>query len=192
MYPKQFDDLIAAFSTLPSIGTKSAERIAFAMMDWDQEKIDSFISAFEGLKKLKRCEICHNISDSKICSICSDENRDRSTICVVQTPKDIYSIEAMEEYDGLYHVLDGTINIQKGILPESLNIESLEKRITPEINEVILALDPTIDGELTAKYITGLLDKKVNITQLASGIPVGSRLDYADQRTLSKAFKGRK
>lgn len=192
MYPEKFEDVIYAFHRLPGVGMKTAERYAFEVMKWDPEVLDQFLNALSGIKKVKRCKICGNLSDQQTCSICSDENRDHQLICVVQNPKDVSVIENMQSYNGVYHVLNGVINTAKGILPDQLNIESLVSRITPDTKEVILALDPNIEGETTALYLSRLLEDKVRVTQLASGIPVGSQLEYADSRTLEKAFEGRK
>jgi recombination protein RecR len=192
MYPKKFEDVIQTFHKLPSCGLKTAERYAFAMLDWDQKEVDEFVNAIQDITKIKRCKVCGNLSEENTCSICADAQRDHSIICVVQTPKDITVIESMQEFDGVYHVLNGTINTAKGILPDHLNIDSLLKRIDGSVNEVILALDPTMEGETTSLYISRLLDDKVKVTHLAHGIPMGSKLDYTDARTLSKAFHGRR
>ena len=137
--------------------------------------------------------MCGNLSDGDICSICSDQNRDHTLLCVVQSPKDILAIESIQEYKGVYHVLNGVINTSKGILPEDINIDSLVDRINKdEINEVILALDPTVEGETTSLYIEKLIGKDVLVTRLAYGIPMGGHLDYTDSLTLLKAFQGRK
>lgn len=142
--------------------------------------------------KVKRCKICGNLSDQDICSICSDDHRNHAQICVVANSKDISAIENMQSYDGTYHVLNGVINTAKGILPDQLNIDSLMNRIDGTVNEVILALDPNIEGETTSLYLSKLLEDKVEVSQLASGIPVGSHLEYADRRTLARAFEGRR
>ena len=144
------------------------------------------------MTKLKRCKVCGNLTENDKCEICSDESRNHNQICVVQSEKDLFAIENLQEYNGVYHVLHGTINIQKGILPDSLNIPSLEERINDQTEELILALDPTMEGETTSMYLTKLFEDKVYITRLASGIPFGSKLDYADTRTLSQALKGRR
>lgn len=194
MYPKRFEDLIHAFQKLPGVGEKTAQRYAYTVLDWNEEDRDEFINAIGHMKEgIHRCKICGNLSDGEICSICSDTHRNHHMICVVQSPKDIYTIEAMQEYNGVYHVLNGTINIQKGILPEQLNIDSLKKRISSEkIEEIILATDPTVEGETTALYLEKMFHKDVHVTRLAYGIPMGSHLDYADSLTLLKAFENRK
>ena len=192
MYPRKFEDLIIAFHKLPGVGNKTAERYAFHALDWDDETINEMIQALEGLKSIQHCKVCGNLSDEDTCEFCKNEYRDHSVICVVQNPKDISAIEGMQEYNGVYHVLNGVINTQKGILPDQLNIQSLIDRIKEDTKEVILALDPTVEGETTALYLSKLLENKVSVTRLAHGIPVGGHLDYTDARTLLKAFQGRK
>ena len=192
MYPRKFEDLMIAFHKLPGVGNKTAERYAFHALDWDEETINEMIQALEGLKTIKHCKVCGNLSDEDTCEFCRNEYRDHTVICVVQSPKDISAIESMQEFNGVYHVLNGVINTQKGILPDQLNIQALIDRIHDDTKEVILALDPTVEGETTALYLSKLLENKVSVTRLAHGIPVGGHLDYTDARTLLKAFQGRK
>lgn len=194
MYPKKFENLILAFQNLPGVGRKTAERYAFETLNWEQQKKEEFVNALQVLiEGVDTCKVCGNLSDGDICSICSDQNRDHTLLCVVQSPKDILSIESIQEYKGVYHVLNGVINTSKGILPEDINIDSLVDRINKdEINEVILALDPTVEGETTSLYIEKLIGKDVLVTRLAYGIPMGGHLDYTDSLTLLKAFQGRK
>lgn len=192
MYPASFENLILELHKLPGIGMKSAERMAFAILGWDEDQKQQMIDAFKNASTLTRCKVCGNLSESDCCEICSDNSRDHSQICVVQTEKDLYAIENMNEYNGVYHVLHGAINIQKGILPEQLNIDSLEERISDDTSEVILALDPTTEGETTALYLSKLLEDRTYVTRLAAGLPFGGKLDYTDAKTLSKAFEGRK
>lgn len=193
MYPKKFEDLIQAYSKLPGVGRKTAERYAFTTLNWDEEWINEFITSLSAIKdSIKRCEVCGNLSDGDKCEFCMNDTRNHNVICVVQSPKDIAAIESMQEYNGVYHVLNGLINIQKGILPENLNIQSLVNRINDDIEEVIIATDPTVEGETTALYITKLLDGRTTVTRLAHGIPMGGHLDYTDAHTLLKAFEGRK
>lgn len=193
MYPKKFEDLIQAYSKLPGVGRKTAERYAFTTLNWDEEWINEFITSLSSIKDgIKRCEVCGNLSDRDKCEFCMNDTRNHNVICVVQSPKDIAAIESMQEYNGVYHVLNGLINIQKGILPENLNIQSLVNRINDDIEEVIVATDPTVEGETTALYITKLLDGRTKVTRLAHGIPMGGHLDYTDAHTLLKAFEGRK
>lgn len=193
MYPKKFEDLIQAYSKLPGVGRKTAERYAFTTLNWDEEWINEFITSLSAIKDgIKHCEVCGNLSDGDKCEFCMNDTRNHNVICVVQSPKDIAAIESMQEYNGVYHVLNGLINIQKGILPENLNIQSLVNRINDDIEEVIIAMDPTVEGETTALYITKLLDGRTKVTRLAHGIPMGGHLDYTDAHTLLKAFEGRK
>ncbi len=192
MYPKKFQNMIDSYQKLPGVGKKTAERYAFKTLDWDEETLDQFIQSLTDLKKgITYCHICGNLSEEDICDICKNENRNHNCICVVQNPKNIESIEAMQEFNGVYHVLNGTINVSKGVLPEQLNIQSLINRINENTEEVILALDPTADGETTSMYISKLLNNKCKVTKLANGIPLGSHLDYTDPLTLLKAFQKR-
>ena len=194
MYPKKFENLILAFQNLPGVGRKTAERYAFETLNWEQEKREEFVNALQVLiEGVDTCKVCGNLSDGDKCSICSDQNRNHTLLCVVQSPKDILAIESIQEYKGVYHVLNGVINTSKGILPEDINIDSLVDRIhKDEIKEVILALDPTVEGETTSLYIEKLIGKDVLVTRLAYGIPMGGHLDYTDSLTLLKAFQGRK
>ena len=187
MYPKTFDDLIYEFQKLPGVGAKTAERYAFTVLGWNEDEISEKAETLTNLKKkVKKCICCGNLTEDE------NSNRNQNIICVVQNPKDISVIESMQEYNGVYHVLDGLINTQKGVLPDQLNIMSLLKRINENTEEVILALDPTVEGETTALYISKLLEGKSRVSRLAHGIPVGSHLDYTDAMTLLKAFEGRK
>lgn len=192
MYPKSFNQLIESFQRLPGVGKKTAERYAYTVLNWDEETRNHFIETINHMNDIKRCKICGNICEGDSCEYCKDKSRDHSTICVVESPKDISSIESMNEYHGVYHVLNGMINPKKGILPDQLNIDSLVERMDGDIREVILALSPTIDGETTSLYLEKLLKDKVLITRLAYGIPIGAHLDYTDSLTLLKAFEGRK
>lgn len=194
MYPKKFENLILAFQNLPGVGRKTAERYAFETLNWEQKKREEFVNALQVLiEGVDTCKVCGNLSDGDICSICSDQNRNPTLLCVVQSPKDILAIESIQEYKGVYHVLNGVINTSRGILPEDINIDSLVDRIhKDEIKEVILALDPTVEGETTSLYIEKLIGKDVLVTRLAYGIPMGGHLDYTDSLTLLKAFQGRK
>jgi len=194
MYPKKFENLILAFQNLPGVGRKTAERYAFETLNWEQEKREEFVNSLQVLiEGVDTCKVCGNLSDGDICSICSDQNRNHTLLCVVQSPKDILAIESIKEYKGVYHVLNGVINTSRGILPEDINIDSLVDRIhKDEIKEVILALDPTVEGETTSLYIEKLIGKDVLVTRLAYGIPMGGHLDYTDSLTLLKAFQGRK
>lgn len=194
MYPKKFNDLIQAFRKLPGVGQKTAERYAYTVLGWNKEEFTEFQNAINYMKEgVHYCKKCGNMSEGEYCEYCMDLNRNTHMICVVQSPKDIAAIESIQEYNGLYHVLHGVINMQKGILPDSLNIASLLERIQKEdIEEVILALDPTVEGETTSLYLEKILKDKVKTTRLAYGIPIGGHLDYTDALTLLRAFEGRK
>lgn len=192
MYPREIEDLIFEMQKLPGVGLKTAERFAFTILNLSKEDRDHFSKTIEDLDHIKHCKVCGNLTDHKICSICENQNRDHNMICVVSQPKDILTLENMNSYEGVYHVLNGLINTSKGILPDQLDIENLLKRITPETEEVILALDPTVEGETTALYLQKLLENHVKVSKLASGIPMGAHLDYTDSKTLSRAFEGRK
>ena len=184
-----------SLAKLPSVGKRSAERMAFAMLEMDEEDLNEFSDAIKELKsKIHLCPICGNITEEETCEICQDESRDRTTILVVSSPKDVLAFEKAEEYKGLYHVLGGTISLSKGKGVDDLNIQSLLDRIDQGgINEVIIATNPTVDGETTALYLAKLLENKnVNITRLAYGLPMGGNLDYADALTLAKAIEGRR
>lgn len=191
MYPKSLQKLIDDFRMLPGVGEKTAERYALCMLDLDQESVEQFASHLLQMKQnIKQCRVCGNITEQDVCDFCSDENRDTSVICVVQQPKDIFAIEKTG-FNGMYHVLNGTISTTKGILPDDINIQSLFSRLD-SVKEVIIATNPTLDGETTALYLSKVLkDYPVSVTRLAHGLPMGSNLDYADELTLIKAMEGR-
>lgn len=193
-YPKPFEDLIDCFKLLPGVGAKTAERYAYQVLNLKEEQIQNFKEAIHTTYyQLHDCRICHNLTLDDECELCKDQTRDRSTICVVNKVKDIIAMERCNEYHGLYHVLDGEISASKGIMPEDINLKSLLKRIDENIKEVILATNPTIDGETTALYIAKLLEpKNIIVTRLAHGLPMGGHLDYADDLTIIKAMEGRK
>lgn len=194
MYPESIEKLIECFKILPSVGNKTAERYALAMLEAPKEKIEQLIEALQLVSnEIKRCPICGNLTDKQLCSICCDENRDNTTICIVQQPKDVIAMEKVKSYKGLYHVLYGAISPLKGILPEDLNIESLFIRINENIKEVIIATNPTMEGDTTALYLIKALKKypNITITKLANGLPIGANLDYADEMTLTRALDGR-
>ena len=194
MYPESIEKLIECFKILPSVGNKTAERYALAMLEAPKEKIEQLIETLQLVSnEIKRCPICGNLTDKQLCSICCDENRDNTTICIVQQPKDVIAMEKLKSYKGLYHVLYGAISPLKGILPEDLNIESLFSRINENIKEVIIATNPTMEGDTTALYLIKALKKypNITITKLANGLPIGANLDYADEMTLTRALDGR-
>lgn len=186
--------LIEAFSKLPGIGPKGAQRIAFYILSAPELEAQSLIDAISDMKaNVRFCDICGNVCEQTPCAVCADPRRDHSKICVVEEPKDIMSIERTHEYDGVYHVLGGAINPMANVGPGDLSITQLLERLkNPQIKEVILALDPNIEGEATVTYLARLLDPLgIKITRLASGLPVGGDLEYADEITLGRAFSGR-
>lgn len=194
MYPKKFENLIDSLKMLPGVGLKSAERYAFDMLNYSDEEIDLFIQSLIDLKEhIGYCNICGNLSDGDMCEICKDHERDSSVICVVQSPKDVIAMEKTHEFNGMYHVLNGVISTSKGIMPEDINLATLLERINDDTKEVIIATNPTVEGETTALYIGKLLETRgINVTRIAHGIPMGGHLDYADELTLIKALEGRK
>ena len=192
---KSLERLQESLAKLPSVGKRSAERMAFAMLEMDDEDLNEFADAIKELKnKIHFCKICGNITEDDVCEVCSDSDRDRSLLMVVSTPKDVIAFENTDGYKGLYHVLGGTISLSNGKGIEDLNIDSLLKRVDEgEIKEIIIATNPTVDGETTALYLAKLLqDKPVSVTRLAYGLPMGGHLDYADALTLEKAIEGRR
>ena len=184
-----------SLAKLPSVGKKSAERMAFAMLNMEDDDLNEFASAVKELKEhIHFCPICGNLTEGEKCYVCEDEDRDRSTIMVVAFPKDVLAFESSQGYNGLYHVLGGTINLSRGINTDQLNIQGLLNRVEEgNIKEVIIATNPTVEGETTALYISKLLEQyDINVTRLAYGLPMGASLDYADALTLSKAVEGRR
>lgn len=191
-YPKYFQDLIEAFQRLPGIGYKSAERMAYSYLNLSEEYKNKFKEAVNNLEKAKYCRVCHNLSDDDECSICKDDNRDNSLLCVVSDYKDVFAIEKSNSYNGKYHVLNGVISIKKGKLPQDLNIDSLLDRLDG-VKEVIVATNPNLDGETTALFIAKLLEhKEIKVTRLAYGLPMGGNIEYSDNITLAKSFENRK
>ena len=192
MYPKKFLDLIEMFEKLPGVGSKTASRFAFGLLDRSDEEIATYIDNLKSIRDIKRCKTCGFLSDEDECLICKDHNRDKSTIMVLAYPQDVLAIERTENYKGLYHVLNGLISPSKGIYPEDINIDNLLKRINENIKEVIIAVSPTMDGEMTALYLDKLLkERNVLVTRIAHGLPMGSSIDYADDLTIIKALSNR-
>jgi len=193
-YPESFENLLEAFKWLPGIGTKSAERLVYHILAMDKEKVYEFSEALTSLiQNIHYCETCGNIAEDKQCEICKDPTRDSTVLCIVEHPKDVYAMEKIKEYKGNYHVLQGAVSIINGIGIEDLNIQSLFNRITPDLKEIIIATNPTREGETTALYISKLLSKyTIEVTRIAHGLPIGSNIDYADELTLLKSLEGRK
>ncbi len=186
--------LTECFARLPGIGRKSAQRLAFHILRMPEEEAKAFANAIlEAREKIGYCEICKNITDTPRCAICSDETRDKSTVCVVEDPRDVIAIERTKEYHGLYHVLGGLISPMDGIGPENLFIKELLARLGDgTVKEVIMATNPTVEGEATAMYLSRLIKPMgIKVSRLAYGIPVGGNLEYADEVTLYRAIEGR-
>lgn len=194
VYDGAVQDLIDELGRLPGIGPKSAQRIAFHILSSEEVDVQALIDAMSAVKaKVRFCEICGNVTEQEICRICSDARRIDSVICVVEEAKDIVAVERTREYRGKYHVLGGSINPIEGVGPEDLRIRQLFTRLADgKVQEIIIATDPNIEGEATASYlIRSLAPMGVNVSRLASGLPVGGDLEYADEITLSRAFEGR-
>jgi len=194
-FPIKFENLIDALKRLPGIGAKSAERMAYRILDMDHETVVELTTAILAAREdLHRCERCGHLTDEPLCSICKDKSRDSSIICVVQSPKDVFAIERGEGFRGVYHVLHGAISPVNGIGPNDLSIEPLIQRVQEGgVREIILATNPNVEGETTALYLAKILDRLNIITsRLAYGLSVGASLDYTDDFTLLKAIQGRK
>ena len=193
MLPNSLKNLIECFKFLPGIGGKTAERLAFSMLDFDKDNLTMFSNAIIDLRdNIRKCDVCGNISDSSLCSICSNSDRDSSVIFVVE--KDILLFEKLGVYNGIYHVLDGLINPLDGIGPDDIELSSLIKRIeNGSVREVILALKPSIEGETTMQYISKVLeDSSVKVSKIATGVPIGTDMEYIDSLTLELAIDERK
>lgn len=189
------DRLIDEFRRMPSIGNKSAERLAFYILSLEDKQIKGLTEAIVNAHdKIHQCSICRNLTEDEVCPICKNDKRDRTTICVVEDPRDVIAIERTHEYSGLYHVLHGAISPINGVGPDDLTIKELLSRLTDNtVTEVIMATNPTVEGEATAMYISRLLKPLgINVSRLAYGIPVGADLEYADEVTLSRALEGRR
>lgn len=194
-YIASLEVLAEQFGRLAGVGKRTAMRLAFSVLDMNREDAECFARAILDAKdKIHLCPICQNLTDLDICPICADESRDRTTICVVQDTKAVMSIERVREYRGTYHVLHGALSPMNGITPDKLRLRELVERIgVNDISEVIIATNPTVEGEATAMYIARLLKPAgIKITRLAYGIPVGGELEYADEVTLSRALEGRR
>lgn len=191
---KSLENLTNELKKLPSVGTKSAERMAYSLLDWDAEEIKNLCDALTQVKKkIHKCPKCGMLTENELCEVCASPNRDTTKLMVVCYQKDAIAFENSDSFNGLYHVLGGVLSIQNGVSYEDLGIDSLLHRVQNEdIKEVILATEPTLDGEITAQFIARLLEKyDVSISRLGYGLPMGGHLDYADSLTLSKSFEGR-
>ena len=194
-YPSTILNLIECFKKLPGIGEKTAERLALSVLDIDEETISLFSKSLKDSKtKIKRCEICNNLSEQEKCEICKDKNRNKEVLCVVEEPKNIILFEKLSIFDGYYHVLDGLISPIDGINPEDINLSSLIDRVKKDkVKEIILALKPSVEGETTSLYISKILEGTgVKISKIAHGIPMGAEIDYVDSLTLEMALENRR
>lgn len=193
--PRIFTDLVNNLTLFPGVGEKTAERYVYSLCDKEPEEVENLANALIDFKKnIRYCEICGCLTDTDECDICSDKNRDRSTICIVEDSKNVFFIEKTKKYNGLYHVLNGVISPIEGKNPEDLNLYSLlNNRMTKDIKEVIIALNPSIEGEVTSLYIQKVLEKyNVKVSRLSYGIPMGSDIEYLDPIMISKAWDDRK
>ena len=192
MYPEAFNKTIEELEKLPGVGHKTALRYAFSLLKMSKEELDEFSRAIEGLSSIRQCSVCGFLSDEEECLFCKDETRDHSKIMIVETSQDAVAIEKTGSYRGLYHVLGSLISSSKGVFPEDIKFDKLLNR-ADSVQEIIIALSSTMDGEMTSLYISKLLETKgVKVTRLASGLPMGSSLDYADDLTLIQALTNRK
>lgn len=187
-------ELVSQFERLPGIGKKTAQRLAFSILEQPPERAKKFAEALlNAREKIHFCKCCQALTDMEICAICTDSQRDKSVICVVEDPKDVMAFERTREYRGLYHVLHGAISPLDGITPDKLRIKELMARLSSEeVKEIIMATNPTVEGEATASYISRLVKPMgIRVTRLAYGVPVGGDLEYADEFTLARALEGR-
>ena len=192
-YSRQISKLIQELSTLPGIGTKSAQRLAFHILNMPQDHVDALASAIVSAKKnVKYCKCCYNLTDQEICPICSDTSRDHKTIMVVENTRDLVAYEKTGKYDGVYHVLHGAISPMLGIGPDDIRLKELMQRLQGDVSEVIVATNSSLEGETTAMYISKLIKPTgIKVTRIASGVPVGGDLENIDEVTLLRALEGR-
>ena len=194
MYEGAVQDLIDELGRLPGVGPKSAQRIAFHLLDADKDEVQQLVDAITTVKtSVSFCQVCGNVTEQEECAICRDARRDPTVICVVEESKDVMAIERTRAFRGLYHVLGGSINPIGGVGPDQLRIRELMTRLSDEtVQEIVLATDPNLEGEATATYLARMLRTLgITVTRLASGLPVGGDLEYADEVTLGRAFEGR-
>lgn len=192
--PVPLKKLMEHFAALPGVGRKSAQRLAFFVLDMPEEQVKDFAeSILEAKKSIHNCKVCQNLTDKEVCDICASPQRDDSVICVVENPRDVMAFERLQEFNGKYHVLHGLISPLDGVGPDQIRIKELLLRLQQtDVQEIIMATNPTIEGEATAMYISKLLKPLgIRVTRLAFGIPVGSELEYADNSTLNKALENR-
>ena len=193
-YPVILEKLVEEFAKLPGIGHKTAQRLTMHVLNLPQDEVREFANALvQARGKIKYCSICGNFTEKDPCSICGNPNRDKSIICVVEHPKDINFLEKVKEFNGVYHVLQGTISPMAGRGPEDIKLKELIRRINGEVKEVIVATNPNIEGEATAMFISKILKPLgAKVTRIAHGIPMGGDLEYADEITIAKALEGRR
>jgi len=193
-YPKSFINLVNNLTMLPGVGEKTAERYVYSLYNRENDEIKSLSNALLEFKKnIRECSVCGCLSDYDICDICNDKDRDKSTICIVEDSKNVFFIEKTKKYSGYYHVLNGLISPIEGINPENLNLNTLFKRLNEDVKEIIIALNPSIEGEVTSSYIKKILEKyNIKISRLSYGIPMGSDIEYLDPVMVSKAWDDRK
>ena len=194
-YPTTIQNLIECYQKLPGIGEKTAERLALSTLNFEQETIDVFSESLKNTKtKIKKCSRCNNLAEDDLCEICKDDSRDAKLLCVVESPKNIMLFEKLGTFHGYYHVIDGLISPLDGINPEDIHIPEMINRIREEnIEEVILALKPSVEGETTSLYISKILDKSnILVSKIAHGVPLGADMDYVDSLTLELALENRK
>lgn len=195
MYPDSLKDLIESFKILPGIGEKTAERLAFFLINQDEEKTNFFAESIVNAKsKIHKCDVCNNITDKDICDICSSPLRDNKTLCVVEDVKSIFLFEKVGSFNGKYHVLNGLISPLDGVDPDDIGVDKLMKRINDEkFDEIIIAVKPSIEGETTALYIKKILEgMNIKVSRIASGVPLGTDIEYIDSMTLERALLDRK
>ena len=188
------NELVLQFEKLPGIGKKTAQRLALNILEQPPERAEKFAEALiNARRKIRFCSVCQGLTDQEVCSVCSDTNRDKSVICVVAEPKDVIAFEKIREFNGTYHVLHGVISPMDNITPNDLRIKELMTRLSDgTVKEIIMATNPTVEGEATASYISRLVKPMgIKVTRLAYGVPVGSDLEYADEFTLARALQGR-
>ena len=194
-YIESLQTLADRFGSLPGVGKKSALRMAYSVLELSNEEAQSFAQAIiDAKEKIHLCPVCQNLTDKELCSVCNDLGRDKSIICVVEDPRDVASMEKVREYRGLYHVLHGVISPMNNITPDKIKIAELLARLADgEVTEVVIATNPTVEGEATAMYLSRLIKPLgISVTRLAYGMPVGGNLEYADEVTLFRALEGRR
>lgn len=187
------ETVIESFSSLPTIGRKTAQRLALYLLRQPEEEVAKFANALLAMKqKVQYCSVCFNLTEANPCPLCSSQRRNRSTICVVEEPNDLLAIERTNDYAGLYHVLHGALNPLEGIGPNELKIRELLERLNGEVEEIILATNPNVEGEVTTQYLTKLIKPLgIRVSRIARGIPMGSDLEFADDATIARALQGR-